>query len=428
MKEIKLQNLKGTTDFLPEQQIIRNKIINILRTNFEKYSYLPIETPILNKFDLLAYKYDKDAEILSEVYHLTDQGNRDLGLRYDLTIPFCKVIGINKDLRMPFRRYEIGRVFRNGPVKAGRAREFYQCDVDVVGIKGRYIEVEQMQMVKSVFEQLNIDIEIKWNNRKLMEGLLEELGIKVELINKVISLIDRIEKLSEKELIYEFSKIDINEEKVKEILNLFSKNLDEYQELYKNTENNILKEGLLECLELQDYINKLNLNDCTLFYPKLARGLGIYTGTVYEFFDKTKSFTSSLGGGGRYDKIITEFIDNGEQYPAVGLSFGLEPIYYLLQNKLENQQLIDVLIIPMGTEIECLQIAKQLRDNNVNVLIEMNNRKLKKSFAFADKNNIKYVIVVGSNEVENNSYTLKNMTTGEQKSINIENMINLLKK
>jgi len=129
---MKLMNLKGTFDFLPREQVIRNKIINTLRTNFEKYGYLPLETPILNSYDLLAYKYDSDAEILSEIYKLKDQGDRNLGLRYDLTVPFCKVIGLNKDLRLPFRRYEIGKVFRNGPVKLGRTREFYQCDIDVL--------------------------------------------------------------------------------------------------------------------------------------------------------------------------------------------------------------------------------------------------------------------------------------------------------
>lgn len=424
---MKLQNLKGTTDFLPNQQVLRNKITDTLKENFEKYGYLPIKTPILNKFDLLAYKYSDDAEILNEVYRLTDQADRDLGLRYDLTIPFCKVIGLNKDLQMPFRRYEIGKVFRNGPVKAGRAREFYQCDVDVVGINGRYIEAEQLLMVKSIFEKLDIDIEIKWNNRKLMTGLLLSLDIEDKLIDKVISLIDRIEKTTYEELAKEFNKININKDKVDQIFNLFSKDLDEYKDLFNETSIDILKSGLDECIELQNYIDKLNLNNCVLFYPKLARGLGIYTGTVYEFFDKEKRITSSLGGGGRYDKIITDFMNNGEEYPAVGLSFGLEPIYEILKNDIVNQGLIDVLIIPMETELECLNIATKLRENGIKVLIEMNNRKMKKSFGYADKNNIKYVIVVGSNEVETGLYSLKNMETGNQEMLSIEDIIKIIK-
>ena len=221
MKEIELKNLKGTTDFPPEEQALRNKIIDNLKRTFEKYGYMPLETPMLNSFDLLKYKYEDDAEILNEVYKMKDQGDRDIGLRFDLTVPFCKFIGLNHDLVMPFRRYEIGKVFRDGPVKLGRAREFYQCDVDVVGLDGRYIEIEQMQMVVNVFNSLGIDIVIKWNNRKLMSGLISSLGISEDKIADTIALIDRLEKISKQELDYEFEKIGINSNKIDELLKLF---------------------------------------------------------------------------------------------------------------------------------------------------------------------------------------------------------------
>lgn len=340
--DIELKNLKGTKDFLPSEQLVRNKITDILKKNFEKYGYLPLETPMLNYRDLLVYKYDEDAEIVNEIYKLKDQANRDIGLRFDLTVPFCKLIGLNRDLTMPFRRYEIGKVFRNGPVKLGRSREFYQCDVDVVGIDGRYIEAEQMLMVKKIFDELGIDIVIKWNNRKLMRGLLIEVGIKENLIDDVIGLIDRLEKISQKELVYEFSKLNIDETKVNQILEIFSKNLNEYRDLFKNTSNIVLAEAIDECYQLQLVLYKLHLNENVAeFSPKLARGLGIYTNTVFEFFDKQKRISSSLGGGGRYNKIITNFIDDGKQYPAVGLSFGLEPIYCLLAEQ-EKSSFIDV--------------------------------------------------------------------------------------
>ena len=203
---MKLMNLKGTFDFLPKDQVVRNKIINTLRTNFEKYGYLPLETPILNYYDLLAYKYEDDAEILSEIYKLKDQGDRNLGLRYDLTVPFCKVIGINKDLRLPFRRYEIGKVFRNGPVKLGRTREFYQCDIDVVGIDNRLIEAEQILMAINTYKDLGIDVLVKYNNRKLMTGLILESGIEEEKVNSVIGVIDKLEKISREELIKNLEK------------------------------------------------------------------------------------------------------------------------------------------------------------------------------------------------------------------------------
>ena len=196
---------------------------------------MPLETPILNYYDLLAYKYESDAEILSEIYKLKDQGGRDLGLRYDLTVPFCKVIGINKDLRLPFRRYEIGKVFRNGPVKLGRTREFYQCDVDVVGIDNRLIEAEQILMAINTYKDLGIDIIVKYNNRKLMSGLIKEVGIDESLISSVIGIIDKMEKISKEELIDLLLKLEIQKEKINNLLNYFQLSFDEYIDKFNNT-------------------------------------------------------------------------------------------------------------------------------------------------------------------------------------------------
>lgn len=426
MKNIKIQNLKGTTDYLPEEQLLRNKITDTLKSTFEVYGYMPLKTPILNYFDLLSYKYDDDAEILNETYKLTDQGNRNLGLRYDLTIPFCKVIALNKDLHMPFKRYEIGKVFRNGPVKLGRMREFYQCDVDVVGIDSRMIEIEQLIMAKKIFDKLNIDVLIKWNNRKLMSGLIIECGINQDLIDKVISIIDHMEKISKEEMLKEFNKIGINNSKALELLDIFKLTIDEYNNRFSNTTNVLIKEGLKEINEIALLVKRHELENNTCFTPTLARGLSIYTGLVFEFFDKKKRITSSLGGGGRYNKIITDFIDDGNIYPACGLSFGLEPIYAILKDDKKSNNIIDCLIIPMETQCESLELATILRDNGIKVSIEMNNRKIKKSFEFANKNNIRYVIVVGSDEIKQNKYSIKDMETGNQKLLNTEEIINFI--
>ena len=426
MKNIKIQNLKGTTDYLPEEQLLRNKITDTLKSTFEVYGYMPLKTPILNYFDLLSYKYDDDAEILNETYKLTDQGNRNLGLRYDLTIPFCKVIALNKDLHMPFKRYEIGKVFRNGPVKLGRMREFYQCDVDVVGIDSRMIEIEQLIMAKKIFDKLNIDVLIKWNNRKLMSGLIIECGINQDLIDKVISIIDHMEKISKEEMLKEFNEIGINNSKALELLDIFKLTIDEYNNRFSNTTNVLIKEGLKEINEIALLVKRHELENNTCFTPTLARGLSIYTGLVFEFFDKKKRITSSLGGGGRYNKIITDFIDDGNIYPACGLSFGLEPIYAILKDDKKSNNIIDCLIIPMETQCESLELATILRDNGIKVSIEMNNRKIKKSFEFANKNNIRYVIVVGSDEIKQNKYSIKDMETGNQKLLNTKEIINFV--
>ena len=206
---MKLMNVKGTYDYMPSDMKIRNNILDILRRNFEKYGYLPLETPTLNYYELLSYKYNDDAEILSEIYKLTDQGERNLGLRYDLTVPFCKVVGLTKDLVLPFRRYEIGKVFRNGPVKSGRTREFYQCDVDVVGIDNRYIEAEQILMAVNTYKELGIDAVVKYNNRKLMSGLIELSGIDKDKTDSVIGIIDKLDKVTREELIDMLKELDI---------------------------------------------------------------------------------------------------------------------------------------------------------------------------------------------------------------------------
>ena len=421
---MELRNLKGTEDFLPKDQVVRNKIMDILKKNFEKYGYMPLETPILNYYDLLALKYDDGDEILNEIYRLTDQGNRDIGLRYDLTVPFCKVVGMQKELRLPFRRYEIGKVFRNGPVKLGRTREFYQCDVDVVGIDGRLIETEQIVMAIDIFKALGIDINVLYNNRKFMNGLLIESGIENPSFG-VIGILDKLDKVSRTEIYEMFKENGIDSNIVDNIFNNFGKTLDEYNVIYKDTTNSLLKEGLDELNEVTEYLKKLNYENNIVFDSYLSRGLEIYTGIVFEFRDKLKRIGGSLGAGGRYDKIITNFIDDGNVYPAVGLSFGLEPIYVILKNE-NSSELVDYYIIPMDTPLECLELAQKIRNKNKKVLIEMNNRKIKKSFDYANKENIPYVIVLGENEVKENKITVKNMKDGSQEMIDIDEFIGRL--
>ena len=425
MNKINTQNLKGVTDYFGKEQLIRNKIINTLKQTFENYGYSPLDSSLLYNYDVLAYKYQDGAEILNEIYTLRDQGDRKLGLRYDLTIPFCKVISNQKELRLPFRRYEIGKVFRNGPVKLGRCREFYQCDIDIVGIDGTDIEIEQMLLVLNVFNKLGINIVIKWNNRKLMSSLIKYLGIPEEKIDLTIGTIDKLEKLSKEELVREFAKIDIDNMMVDKMLELFTKDIEYYNNLF--IDDSMYQEAIAEINELNNKLVALNIKDRTRFSPTLARGLSIYTGTVFEFYDVDERLTCSLGGGGRYNKIITEFISDGNTYPAVGLSFGLEPIYTILKEEYEKENLIDVYIVPMETELECLKLAEVLRNNNINVLVELNKRKIKKCFEFANKEMIKYVIVIGSNEIESKCYTIKDMETGEQYNMNEEELLEFLK-
>ncbi len=425
MKLVDTSNLKGTEDYYGKEQLIRNYIIDIIKNSFDNYGYLPLDTAILNSYDILAYKYQDGAEILTEVYKLTDQGNRNLGLRYDLTIPFCKFIANQKELRLPLRRYEIGKVFRNGPVKPGRMREFYQCDADVVGVDGNDIEIEQMIMAITTYQKLGIEPIVKWNNRKLMSSLIGYIDSNIDK-DIVIGIIDKMEKISKEELLKEFNKANIKEDIANQILDIFNKDIDYYNSL--NIEDDLFKEAIKEINYINDKFNYLELSNNTRFTPTLARGLSIYTGTVFEFFDKEERLKCSIGGGGRYNKIITNFINDGNIYPAVGLSFGLEPIYTIIKDKLENKSNIDIYIVPMEDNIEGIKLATKLRKNNLNVLVELNKKKLNKCFEYADKSNIKYIIILGSEEIENKVYTIKNMQTREQLKLNIEELLEYINK
>ena len=409
---MKIQNVKGGYDFLPKQQKIRNYINGVLKSTFEEFGYNPIETPILCYLDILTDKYDENNDKVKEIYKLSDQGERKLGLRYDLTVPFAKFIAINKnEIKMPFKRYEINKVFRDGPIKVGRDREFTQCDVDVVGIGGQLIEAELVSLYVSAFNKLEIPIVIKYNNRKLMSGLIIESGVDEELVPEVTTIIDKKDKLSTmefKEMLLEFG---LSSESIGKLVNYFELDVKGLSDMFSDTTNERIKEGLEETKILKDYLVELDIDNYCLFDSSLARGQNYYTGNVFEVYDKELRVTGSIGGGGRYDNMITDFINDGESYPAVGISFGLTSIFEILKNRedFKDKSSIDVYFIPMGTQIETLKIANKFREYGLNVEIDMMNRKLKKSLDFANKENIPYVIIVGENELINNKVIIKDM-------------------
>ena len=426
---MKIQNVKGGYDFLPKEQKIRNYINYTLREIFEQYGYNPIETPILCYYDILSDKYDEENDILKEIYKLTDQGNRKLGLRYDLTVPFAKLIAINKNvLNFPFKRYEIAKAFRDGPVKVGRDREFTQCDVDVCGLSGQMIEAELLTLYEKAFKQLGIPIIIKYNSRNLMNGLILESGVNEELLPTITTIVDKIEKINEEEFISYLLEYNVNQEQIEFLLENFKLSLDELNLKYKDTLNENIIRGLNELNELTNYIKTLGINDICEFTSSLARGQNYYTGNVFEVYDKLGRVTGSIGAGGRYDKMITDFIDDGNLYPTVGISFGLSSIYEILkkENIFDVKSDIDVYVIPMNTNVESLKLANYLRDLGLKVDIEMRNKKLKKSLDFANKERIPYVIILGEDEVNNKTFKLKDMLNNNEFEIEKSNLIKIL--
>lgn len=422
-----LMNVKGTKDFLPEEQVIRNNIIKTLQEVFEIYGYQPLETPTLCYLDILASKYAGGAEILKEMYTLEDQGDRELGLRYDLTVPFSKVIGMNPNMRMPFKRYEIGKVYRDGPVKLGRMREFIQCDVDMVGVKSVMAEAELMYMTIEAFEKLDLDIYISYNNRKLLSGILIALEVDKEDTNEIILTLDKVEKIGIKGVREELVEKNIPQEVIDNITSLIDSKEANDLDYYKTmATNSLLEEGIGELEELMAYLDTINISAKTRFNPFLARGLEIYTGTVYEIFLTDGSITSSMGAGGRYDQIIGGFLQNGQEYPAVGISFGLEVICAALAMKQDSEYRsnIDLYIIPLGTQKESLKIAGDIRKKGIKVDIDMTNRKLKRSLDYANKENIPYVLILGENEIQEGKVKIKDMDKGTETEVPLSNVPN----
>ena len=395
----------------------------VLQPIFVKYGFAPIETPIICTYDLLASKYSEGADILNEMYKLSDQGKRKLGLRYDLTITFSKLVSSNPNITLPFKRYEIGRVYRDGPVKLGRNREFTQCDVDVVGVKSIMAEAEYMMMTNEAYQQLGLDVEIEFNNRKLLSGII------ISVLGEIIMLIDKFAKLTREELIEEFNKLDVSSEQFDELMTYFSLDYASLKSKLANSTNELITQGLAEIDELYMYLEGTDAVKRMKFAPYLARGIDVYTGTVWEVFLKDRKiagqdFNLSIGGGGRYDKIITTFVDDGKEYPAVGMSFGLDVIYEILvlKNAGKMASTVDVFVIPFGTAKESFDFASSLRNAGLRVEIDKNVKKLKKSMTYANKMNIPFVVILGEDEIAKRTVQVKNMTTGVNTEFSIDDV------
>lgn len=427
---VELRNLKGTWDFLQNEQRIRNEIIRKLQGVFEIYGYQPIETPIICQYDVLASKYAGGDEILKEIYKFKDQGQRDVGLRYDLTVPLARVVGMNLNLKLPFKRYEIGKVFRNGPVKTGRSREFIQCDVDIVGVKSIMAEAELMIMANDIYKMLGLDVYISFNNRKLLSGIIRTTGLSEGLEGTVILSLDKLEKIGETGVRSELIEKGISNEEINILFSFLNIGEEELLEMLRiNPKNELIEQGVKELDELMYYMQSSGIRDRCKFSPWLARGLEIYTGTVFEVFLRDGSITSSLGAGGRYDKIIGAFLDNGLEYPAVGITFGLDVIYAaLLYKEMKIQESpVQAYIIPISTQVEALNILTMLRRQGISSDIEMNSRKLRKSLEYAGKQGIPFVIIIGEDEMKIGKVKIKNMEEGKETEVMIDQIACQLK-
>ncbi len=416
---MKLERARGARDFPAEEALQRQQIVATLRKVFELYGYNPLETPVIERFETLASKYAGGEEILKETFRLKDQGGRELGLRYDLTVPMCRFIATNPNLKMPFKRYQIGEVFRDGPLKTGRYREFMQCDVDIVGVKSMAADAELIELALEVFKRLGLDIEIQINNRKFLDAALLNSGVPKEKLETAILSLDKIQKIVLQEVKKELAAKGISKKAIDTIFGEyagFSGDLDKLKTLLGKNE------GLEEIEQLLSLVKSSKVK----FNTTLARGLAYYTGTVFEAFIKESRITSSLAAGGRYDKMIGSFVGSGREYPAVGISFGLDVITDALKlTKAEKTVTITkVLIASIGRDKEAAEIAKKLRDAGVNCATDFSG-KAGKAIEYANYYLIPYVAFVGAKEGKEKA-TLRNMESGKEELLAANDLIRRL--
>lgn len=413
---MKLQLPKGVRDFPPQEKILRDSLVEKLVRIFRLYGFNPLETPMFERFDILSGKYSGGAEILKETFKFKDQGERDLGLRYDLTVPFARFVGMNPQLKMPFKRYAIGKVFRDGPLKLGRYREFYQCDVDIVGAKGMAADAECVKIALSVFEELGIKVKIVVNNRKLLEELLSKGEVKKEQLTDAMLVLDKIKKVGLDMVKKELEEKGIPEEAVDVVVRIATADQSTTQKITEVRNYLGESEGVEEIAQLLGYLEDERVE----FDPSLARGLAYYTGTVFEGFAVDSQVTSSLCGGGRYDNMIAQLLSSKQEYPTVGISFGLEPIMDVLSSKENKKSVVQVYLIPIKTTAECMSIAAQLRKAGIATDMDLLGKSISKNLDYANSYEIPYVVIAGKQELESGKVKLKDMKSGEEKLISVD--------
>ena len=452
IKELKPSIPKGTRDFSPAEMVKRNYIFDTIRSVYQRYGYLPIETPSMENTETLMGKYGEEGDRL--IFRILDSGNpfdqfkisdanfkvsniSGKALRYDLTVPFARYVVMNRnEITFPFKRYQIQPVWRADRPQKGRYREFYQCDADVIGSNSLLNEVELIQIIDEVFTKLGVGATIKINNRKILSGIAEVIGEKDKIIDITVA-IDKLDKIGVDGVNKELQEKGISQTALIKLQPLISfkgnnnKKLDLLKKLLADSE--IGKKGIEEVEAIFSKISNLKSQISNLELDiTLARGLNYYTGAIIEVkVNEPKStFTGSICGGGRYDDLTGIF--GLPDVSGVGISFGADRIYDVLEElKLfpdSASASTKVLVVNFGEAEEnyALQIARQLREAGINSEVYPDAAKLKKQFAYADAKKIPFVITAGKDEMDKGIVALKNMSNGEQYALSLAEAIEKL--
>ena len=446
---------KGTRDFSPIEMTRRNYIFNTIKSIFNLYGYLPIETPAMENLATLMGKYGEEGDrllfkILNSGDFLTKADAEDLkdkksnkvvskisekGLRYDLTVPFARyVVQHRNDITFPFKRYQIQPVWRADRPQKGRYREFFQCDVDVIGSRSLLNEVELIQIIDDIFNDLKLSYVTKINNRKVLYGIAEYIG-ETEKFTAITVAIDKLDKIGIEKVKEELAIAEIDEKAIgqlEQILNFKGNNeekINYLSGLLKDTETG--KKGMEEVISVFDYLKEVKISSEVEFDLTLARGLNYYTGAIIEVKAKDAGI-GSICGGGRYDDLTGIF--GLPDVSGVGISFGADRIYdVMLEKNLfpeETKATTQVLFVNFGKEEEkfCLPVVDKLRKNGINAEIFPDAAKLKKQMIYANNKSIPYVVLVGENEVKSKRFTLKDMNSGQQQLVEFDELLNTISK
>lgn len=441
---------KGTRDFSSVEMVKRNYIFDTIKGVFQRYGFLPIETPAMENLSTLLGKYGDEGDkllfkVLNSGNFMSDVETTDVspeklatqicekGLRYDLTVPFARfVVQHQSELTFPFKRYQIQPVWRADRPQKGRYREFYQCDVDVVGSNSLLNEVELIQIVDEVYRKLNINVTLKLNNRKVLAGIAEAIGAEEHMVDITVA-IDKLDKIGLDNVNAELSAKGLSDDAVAKLqpILLMSGSRDEKLALLKQTlTSETGQKGIAELETLFGYIDALGLALNVELDLTLARGLNYYTGAIFEVKANDVQI-GSITGGGRYDDLTGIF--GLKDMSGVGISFGADRIYDVMTQldlfPKEGVVKTQVLFVNFGgdDELYSMKALAQVRGAGVNAEIFPDATKMKKQMGYADKKSISFVALCGEDERKANSITLKNMTTGEQQTLSIEEAIAIIK-
>ncbi len=433
--KVEPRTLPGFMELLPEDQILFNDMKQKIQNSYEKFGFLPLDTPIIEMSEVLLAKAGGETE--KQIYRF-EKGDNDLSLRFDLTVPLAKYVTEHyNDLSFPFKRYQIGKVYRGERPQKGRFREFYQCDVDIIGDGELSIinDAEMVSVIYTTIKELGFeDFTICINNRKILNGLFQEIN-QESLSVDIMRIIDKLEKIGKDNVIESLKDLQIPEKAIEQIMSFIQikGETNEKLQLLKDYEfkNELINEGIEELEQVIKFVRALGVPDKNFKVDlTIARGLDYYTGTVYETFLNDYREIGSVCSGGRYDNLAEFYTD--KKLPGVGVSIGLTRLFYKLNElnaiKLSQKSVAKVLVTPMQDEMQtALVVGTALRKANIPTQIYLENKKIKAKFKYADRLKIPYVITIGETEVQNNTVALKNMETGEQKTLSIEDAITILK-